>query len=220
VLLTLSRLVMGRTLTVRRPDGDITMKVAEFESRLDVFRLAVGRLDDIRLTVSDISWETTGFERATVRLRNVQLLPGAPPVVVAAPVEVSLDVPTSALEHLLLAAAPKVGGQIGPDGVARMHWARRPAMGHVEVDAELDGEVLRLKPRAVTVGRRRWALPARTPARRVRLPLLPHGLTLTKVEFEPGLLRISGTMPQWRLPVSRRRLEDLLDAIVGQLLRY
>jgi hypothetical protein len=219
VLLTLSRLVQGRTLTVRRPEGDITMKVAEFESRLDVLRLAVGRLADIRLTLSDISWETTGFERATVRLHNVQLLPGAPPVVVAAPVEVSLDVPASALEQLFLLAAPRLGGHIGPDGVARMHWARRPALGHVEVDAELDAEVLRLKPRAITVGRRRWALPAGTPARRVRLPLLPHGLTLTDVEFGPGLLRISGTMPQWRLPVSRRRLEDLLDAIVGQLLR-
>jgi hypothetical protein len=109
VLLSLRGLVKGRTLTVRRPDGDITMTVADFESRLDVLRLAVGRLDDIRLTLTDIAWETTGFERAVVRLRNVQLLPGAPPVVVAAPVEVSLDVPASALEHLFLLAAPKVG---------------------------------------------------------------------------------------------------------------
>jgi hypothetical protein len=204
VLLSLLRLVVGRTLTVRQRDGDITMTVAKVESRLDVLRLAVGRLDDIRLTLTDISWETTGFERAVVVLRNVQLLAGAPPVVMAGPVEVSLEVPASALDHLFLLATPRVGGHIGADGVARVHWARRPTMGHVEVDAALDGSALLLKARAVTFGQRRWALPARTPAYRVRLPLLPHGLALTDVEFEPGLLRVSGTLPHWRLAVSRR----------------
>jgi hypothetical protein len=44
----------------------------------------------------------------------------------------------------------------------------------------------------------------------VRLPLLPHGLQLTDVEFEPGLLRVHGTLPEWRMAVSRRRLEDLI----------
>jgi hypothetical protein len=204
VLLSLLRLLVGRTVTIRQDDGDITMTVTKVESRLDVLRLAVGRLDDIRLTLTDINWETTGFERAVVLLRNVQLRPGTPPVVVAAPVEVSLDVPASALDHLFLLATPRVGGHIDADGVARVHWARRPAMGQVEVDAELDGSALVLKARAVTFGRRRWALPARTPAYRVRLPLLPHGLSLTDVEFEPGLLRISGTLPHWRLAVSRR----------------
>jgi hypothetical protein len=216
LLLTVRRLAVGRAVTVHLDAGDVTMTVTEMESRLDVRKIAVGQLDDVRLVTTDITWATSRFERAEAILHDVRLLPGTPPVVVAAPVELSLDIPTSALEHLLLLAAPRLTGHVGADGVARLHWARRPAMGHVEVDATLDGAALYLKGRGLTLRGHRWRLPPWTPAYRFRLPLLPHGLVLTDVEFEPELLRVRGTLPQWRIELSRRRLEDLLDGIVGQ----
>lgn len=216
LLLTIRRLVVGRTVTVRLESGTITMTVTEFDSRLDVRRLAVGALDDVRLVATDITWEASRFERAEVLLHNVRLTPSA--LVVAGPVEVSLDVPTSALEHLFLLATPRLAGHVGADGVARLHWARRPAMGHVEIDAELDGAALFLKGRAMAFGRRhrRWKLPGWTPAYRVDLPPLPHGLALTDVDFEPELLRVRGMVPEWRMEITRQRLEDLFDEIVGQ----
>jgi hypothetical protein len=196
-------LVVGRTVTIRLDSGDVTMTVAQIDARPDVRRLAVGHLDDVTVTVTDIIWGTSRFDRASWVLHNVRLLPGAPPVIVAAPVDVTLDVPTSALEHLFPQANPRLAGQVGPDGVVRLHWGRRPVMGQVEVDAELDGAELVLTARAVTFRRGRWRLPGWTPSYRVRLPLLPHGLELTGVEFEPELLRVRGTVPRWKMPIFR-----------------
>ena len=213
---TVRRLVVGRRVTVRLERGDLQMTVTEFSSRLDPRGLAVGQLDDVRITANDITWETNVFDHATARLRNVHIRPGAPPVVVAAPVELTLDIPADTLDELFLVATPRFVGEVGDDGAARVYWGRRPGWGHVEVDADLDGSVLLLKPRAFSVGGRRWRLPVRTPAHRVTLPELPHGLQLTGVRFEPGLLRLHGTLPEWHLEISRRRLEVLLYQLSTQ----
>jgi hypothetical protein len=210
LFMTVRRLVVGRQVTVRLDRGDLKMTVTEFESSLDPGRLAVGQLDDVRISANDISWDASGFEHATALLHNVHVRPGTPPVVVAAPVELSLDVPAETVVELFLLATGRFVGELGDDGAARVYWSRRPAWGHVEVDAELDGSALALRPRALTLRRRRWALPVRTPAYRLRLPELPHGLQLTDVRLEPGLLRLTGTLPEWRIEISRRRLEVLL----------
>src|SRR3984957_12153470 len=53
---TVRRMVVGRRLAVRLDDGDLTLTVTEFDSRLDVRRLSVGQLNDVRLAARDISW--------------------------------------------------------------------------------------------------------------------------------------------------------------------
>ena len=133
-------------------------------------------------------------------------------MLVATPIQLALDVPAATFEDLLAGTGkPKsFRGEVGADGIARVHWTRRPDWGNVEIDAELDGSVLVLRPRAVMLGAQRWALPARTPGRRVRLPELPHGLQLTDVWFAPGLLRLSAILPHWQIEISRRRAEVLL----------
>src|SRR6516165_9708744 len=62
LFMTVKRLVVGRTLTVRLDSGNITLTVTEFDSRLDVRRLAVGRLNDVRLAASGIRWDERYFE--------------------------------------------------------------------------------------------------------------------------------------------------------------
>ncbi len=206
---TVRRLVVGRRLTVRVDDGVLTMTITRFRSRLDLRGLSGARLNEVRLAATDLRWDGHRMDRASVVLHDVYITPTAPPVLVAAPVELTVDVPAPALEALFGWAAPRLGGDVGPDGVARLHLAKRRGSGHVEVDARLDGSTLWVKPRAV-VRRRRWALPARTPSYPVRLPDLPHGLQLTTVEFAPGLVRLTGTMPQWRMDVPRTRLDDVI----------
>jgi hypothetical protein len=211
VFVALRRLVVGRRVTVHADGGPITLTVSQVEARLDLRRLSVGQLEDVRVSATDINWRSSRFDLASAVLRNVHLRPGARPTVVAAPVHLTLDVPTEALDDLFPMMVPRFAGTVGDDGVARVRFAGRPGLGHVEVDAELDGSTLLLKPRAVTVRRRRWMLPVRTPAYRIRLPDLPHGLQLTEVCFEPGLLRLSGALPEWRMELSRRHLEHLLE---------
>jgi hypothetical protein len=53
----------------------------------------------------------------------------------------------------------------------------------------------------------------RTPAYPVRLPELPHGLVLTGISFAPGLVCMSGILPEWRMVVPRKRLEDILNQL-------
>lgn len=213
LFMTMRRLVVGRRLTVRLDDGDLSMTVTKFDSRLDVRGLSVGQLNDVTLTARDIRWGTSSFEHGTVVLHNVHIRPTAPPVLVAAPVDLTLEVPTQALDDLFVSAAPRLRAEIGTDGVARLHMAHRRWMGDVEVEAKLDGSALWLRPRRVRIGGSRWRLPARTPAYRVRLPEFAHGLQLTGVEFSPGAVRLTGTLPEWRTELPRSRLEDIVTQL-------
>lgn len=213
LFVTMRRLVVGRQLTVRLEDGDLTMTVSEFDSRLDVRGLSVGQLSDVTLVAHNIRWRTSSFDHATVVLHNVHMKPSSPPVLVAAPVDLTLEVSAPALEDLFCWVAPRLRGEIGADGVARLHMARRPRLGHVEVETRLDGSTLWLSPRGVTIGSSRWRLPPRTPAYPVRLPEFAHGLQLTGIAFAPGVVRLTGTLPEWRTELPRKRLENIITQL-------
>ena len=217
LFMTVRRLAVGRRLAVRLEDGDLTLTVTEFDSRLDVRGLSVGQLNDVRLAARDIRWGDSVFDHATAVLHNVHMKPTAPPTLVAAPVELTLEVPAPVLDDLFQWAAPRLSGEVGLDGIARLRLARRPMLGNVEVDAQLDGSTLWLKPRGLVFRESRWRLPSRTPAYPVRLPDLPHGLILTSISFAPGVVRLSGMLPEWRMDVPRKRLEDIINqlSVVG-----
>jgi hypothetical protein len=205
VFLTLRRLVEGRRVAVHVDESLLTLTITRLRSRLDLRGLSIAQLNDIRVVARDLRWRGHRVEHASVVLRNVRIRPSVPPVLVAAPVELTVEVPAPALDDLLRWAAPRLSGDVGQDGVARLHLAKRRGSGHVEVEASLDGATLVVRPRAV-VRRRRWALPARTPSYRVRLPDLPRGLELTSIEFAPGLVRLTGVLPEWQMDVPRTLL--------------
>ncbi|OBK78772.1 LmeA family phospholipid-binding protein [Mycobacterium sp. 1274761.0] len=210
LLLTLRRMVVGRELSVRLDEGDITLTVTEFDSRVDVRGLTVGQLSDVRLAARDIRWDTNRLDRATAVLHNVQLRPSA---LVAAPVDLTVELPAETLDDLFRLVAPRLVGEIDQDGIARLRLARRPSLGHLEVDAHLDDSTLWLKPRALVLRRKRLRLPPRTPAYRVQLPDLPHGLRLTDISFQPDTLCLAGTLTEWRIDAPRTRLEDVINQL-------
>ncbi|OBA94722.1 hypothetical protein A5662_19295 [Mycobacteriaceae bacterium 1482268.1] len=217
IFMTLRRLVVGRELSVRLDEGDITLTVTEFDSRLDMRGLAVGQLSDVRLAARDIHWDTNRLDRAAAVLHNVHLRPSVPPVLVAAPVDLTVELPADALDDLFRLVAPRLVGEVDQDGVARLRLARRPSLGHLEVDARLDGSTLWLKPRILVLRRKRLRLPARTPAYAVHLPELPHGLQLTDISFQPDTLCLAGTLQEWRIDAPRT-LEDVIAqlSVVGR----
>src|SRR4051812_27403515 len=173
LFMTLRRLVVGRELTVRLDGGDITLTVTEFDSRLDVRGLAVGQLSDVRLAACDIRWDENKLDRATAVLHNVHLRPSAPPVLIAAPVDLTVELATDTLDDLFRLAAPRLAGEIGEDGVARLRLARRPGPGHPEGGAPLEGAPPGAQPRGVELGRQRMPVPRRTPAYPPHPPGLP-----------------------------------------------
>lgn len=210
---TVRRLVLRRPLRVPLESGELRLTVTDLDSQLDVRALSVGQLSDVRVVARDIHWPQGRFERATVRAHNVHVRPTVPPVLVAAPVDLTVEVPADTLDALFRWAAPRLSGHVGDDGVARLRWAGRPEAGHLEVHARLDGTTLWLQPHTIGRRGRRWTLPARTPAYPVRLPDLGHGLRITDIEFAPGSVLVSGTLPQWRMDLSRTRLEDIVDQL-------
>jgi hypothetical protein len=210
---TFQQLLIGKRITVQMGNTDVTLTVTELDSELESGSLAVGQLGEVRVAACDIEWDDNRLEAAVAVLHNVHIRPGVPPVVVAAPIELSTTVPGELFDDVLNQAAPQLRAQLREDGSARLQWARRPTWGSLEVDAEVVGTTLWLRPRALLAGNRRWKLPARTPARPVPLPDLPHGLLVTGVTLGSDTLQLSALLPEWRMEVPLKYLEDLIGRL-------
>lgn len=213
LFLALQQLLVGKQVTVRIGDHDVTLTVTELESELDPQGLPVGQLGLVRVAAQDIRWDDNRLQSAVAVMRNVHIRPGVPPLVVAAPTELTTELPKDLFDDVLEQAAPQLRSESGMDGTARLRWARRPGWGGLEVDADVVGTTLWLRPRAVVTKQRRWKLPARTPAYQVPLPELPHGLMITGVEMAAESLHLSGLLPEWRMELPLRALEEALTQL-------
>ena len=88
---TLQQLLIGKRVTVRMGDHDVMLTVTELDSELEPRGLAVGQLGEVRVAARDIDWDQQHLQHAEAVLRNVHIRPGVPPLVIAAPVELSTD---------------------------------------------------------------------------------------------------------------------------------
>jgi hypothetical protein len=210
---TLQQLLVGKRVTIRMGDHDVTLTVTELDSELEPRGLAVGQLGEVRVAARDIEWGQQRLRRAVAVLRNAHIRPGVPPLVVAAPVELSTALPAEIFDEMVRQAAPQLHAQLRADSTARLHWVRRPGWGSLEVDVNVVGTTLWVRPRALLTGQRRWKLPKRTPAHPVPLPELPHGLLVTGVSLGVDSLEISGLLPEWRMELPLRHLEDVISQL-------
>ena len=210
---TLQQLLVGKRITIRMGDHDVTLTVTELDSELEPRALAVGQLGEVRVAARDIEWGQQRLQRAVAVLRNVHIRPGVPPLVVAAPVELSTALPAEIFDEMVRQAAPQLHAQLRADSTAQLHWVRRPGWGSLEVDVNVVGTTLWVRPRALLTGQRRWKLPKRTPAHPVPLPELPHGLLVSGVSLGVDSLEISGLLPEWRMELPLRHLEDVISQL-------
>jgi hypothetical protein len=210
---TLQQLLVGKRVTIGMGDHDVTLTVTELDSELEPRALAVGQLGEVRVAARDIEWGQQRLQRAVAVLRNVHIRPGVPPLVVAAPVELSTALPAEIFDEMVRQAAPQLHAQLRADSTAQLHWVRRPGWGSLEVDVNVVGTTLWVRPRALLTGQRRWKLPKRTPAHPVPLPELPHGLLVSGVSLGVDSLEISGLLPEWRMELPLRHLEDVISQL-------
>ncbi|CFQ69821.1 hypothetical protein AL79_03178 [Mycobacterium tuberculosis TKK_03_0156] len=156
---TLQQLLIGKEVTVRIGDHDVVLTVTELDSALEPQGLAVGQLGEVRVAARGISWDQHHLHSAVAVLRNVHIRPGVPPLVIAAPVELSSALPTEIFDDVLRQATPQLRGELSESGAARLRWARRPDWGGLEVDVDVAGTTsqttLWLRPRTVITGQRR-----------------------------------------------------------------
>lgn len=213
LFMTLQHLLVGKELTVRMKENDLELTVTEFDSPLDPRELAAGQFGEVRFGAKDVRWDEHCFDDLTAVLSNVHVRPGVPPVLVAAPVQLSATLSAESLFELVDRAVPAIRGELRDDGSVHLMWSRTPGFGSLEVDVEAVGNTLWLKPRAVTTGRKRWSLPSRAPSYPLPLPNLPQGLLLTSVEFDDGHLKLAGLLPQWRMEMPLGWLEDIVTTL-------
>jgi hypothetical protein len=210
---TLQQLLIGKRVTIRIGDLDVTLTVTELDSELEPRGLAVGQLGEVRVAACDIEWGQQRLQRAVAVLRNVHIRPGVPPLAVAAPVELSTALPAEIFDDMVRHAAPQLHAQLNADRTAQLHWVRRPGWGSLEVDVDVVGTTLWVRPRTLVTGQRRWKLPKRTPAHPVPLPDLPHGLLVTGVSLGVDSLEISALLPEWRMELPLRHLEEVISQL-------
>lgn len=215
----LQQLLIGKRVTIRMGDHDVTLTVTELDSELEPRGLAVGQLGEVRVAACNIEWgphSQQHLSHAVAVLRNMHIRPGVPPLAIAAPVELSTALPAKIFDDMLRQAAPQLHAQLNADRTAQLHWARRPGWGSLEVDVDVVGTTLWVRPRALVTGltgQRRWKLPGRTPSHPVPLPDLPHGMLVTGVTLGVDSLHISALLPEWRMDLPLRHLEDVISQL-------
>jgi hypothetical protein len=206
-------LLVGRTFTVRTSGASVRLTLAELEAKLEPAALSVGQLGDVRIVADDLTWAGYRIERAVAVARNVHVRPAALPVLVAAPIELTVTVSAATVDALVQRRVPWLSAGMEQTGVSTVRWRRRPGLGHAEINVDPDGLTLWVRLRAVNTRGRRWPVPARLPAYPIRLRQLPSGLRLTRIEPGPGVLHLHGILPEWRKPMPTGRLNDLLRQV-------
>ena len=109
---TLQQLLIGKEVTVRIGNQDVVLTVTELDSALEPRGLAVGQLGEVRVAARDIRWDQHHLQRAVAVLRNVHIRPGVPPVLVAAPTELSSALPTEIFDTVLHQSAPRLRSEL------------------------------------------------------------------------------------------------------------
>jgi hypothetical protein len=202
--------LVDRPTTFRLGDSEIRMVLTELVVDPDPLGAAIGQFDDLRLAARDAEIDGARIDGLRIVARNVHLRPSPQVMLVAAPVELEATIDQRNLDGWFGDVSPPVHVQIDDDAVARVRLVSRPGLGHLEVDPQIQGDVLRLAPRSLVARGRRLDLVSRLPPLTVSLPRLPRGLRIVGLTVGPHEVRVRGVIDQWREPLSVSQLRDFL----------
>ena len=149
------------------------------------------------------------IDRVDVRARGVRFVPGLPPWVRAADVEVGATIEQGDIDAWTRSAALPVRLRFRPDGVAARAGIARVRLAEVVIDLAIDGRRLRLVPRRAEM----LGVSMRNPSTellRVVLPLppLPAGVELLRLTPEDGTAQVWFRAPL-NQPLTPKALSDL-----------
>jgi len=213
LLETTRRHLMGRRFTIRTNTVDLTLTLTELDARLDPIAVAVGQFDDVRIAAENVRWGQHRIVRATALAHNVHARPAVALQLVAAPVELVVTLDATMVSAVVERHVQWLIADIDTHSVATLRLRRHPKLGRVEIDVVADGTTLWCRPKALHWRGWRWMIPAWLPAYPVRLPPLPTGLQLLRLELGSGVVTLHGLLSVWRAAVPAGRLNDLLGQV-------
>ena len=212
VYTTIRRLIVGRDLTIRTAHTSLELTVTELDAQPHPRAMSIGQFGDVTAVARNVAYGRYRLPKVDAVLHNVHFRPGSPTQLVAAPVELTAEVPNTVLAALLSTVTPRVRAAVDENGIGRIWWARQERIGHLEVDATIVGATLTLRPQALVVRGRRWSLPRWLPRHSVALPAL-QGMLLTNIELQPGAVVLSTRLPAWKYDVPPTQWENVLAQV-------
>jgi hypothetical protein len=155
-----------------------------------------GQLDAVRVVMGGVTVAGLRIGRVDVRARRVRLVPGLPPLVRAAGVEVGATIDQVAADAWTRSASLPLRFRFRPDGVATRAGIGRVRLGEVVIDLAVEGQRLRLVPRRAEM----LGVTMRNPSTdllRLVLPLppLPAGAQLMRLTPDEGSAEVWFSVP-------------------------
>lgn len=210
VLRFASEQLLGRRITATVDGAEVAMTLTRLDHEIDSFRLASGRLGNVRVVMEDVSWPETPLKSLVVVAHDVRFRSLPTPNIKPASVEIEITVSAEVLAKFVAEARPGVLIEPGPSGLLEVRWARHPRWGRLELEPLVEGAKIRLLPRSLFIAGRRFKPPRRITPIELELPELPPGLRLTAIEPRGDELVGHALAEQWPDKLSRIPLADLL----------
>lgn len=173
-----------------------------------------GRFDRVSVETGDVRVGQLALERIAVRADDVALVPALPPRVETGPITFGATVGQDAVDSWTKSVALPLRIRFRPGAIVTRTGLAGLKMGEMEVDLAVEGRLLRLLPRRISV----LGVELTTPSVfRTALPLppLPRGFRLSEIAPHERRLDLSGTVAGIREPITLDNLRRVTAAIPG-----
>ena len=196
--------VVGRELTMRVGDADVTLTPTEIDAEIDPVGLALGQVPRVRIAARDVTWPGTPVHELAIVADDLRFQSIPSPSVLVGDVDVRITLTADVVKAKVAEVQPNLVVDIGDDSVMRVRWAPRRTWGHLEVEPVVVDQGVHLCPKVLQLGGMRLRAVERLRPTVVELPDLPRGLRLTGVELGAGHLVLRGETEQWhqRIPLT------------------
>jgi len=193
--------LVGRPVVIGAGAGRVAFTLSSLVATVGHLAAASGQADDVSLSAENVEFRTYQFASVSAHLYNVHTRFRAKPLLVSAPVDVSLTISGERLTRVLADHLRAVRFEISDAGRMLVRPARRPHWLYVAVVPGVEKGTLVVRPtgwgRRGRLRRFRWKVIP------VRLNLaLPDGVRITAVEVRPNLLEVHLRVDEWKLDLS------------------
>lgn len=190
--------LVGRPVVVGTGESRVAFTLSSLQARVGHLAAAAGQADDVELSAEKVEWRSYRFASVSARLRNVHTRVRTRPVLVSAPVDVSLVMTGDELSALLAKIVPALAFEVDDSGRMFVRRARRPHWGYLEVRPAVDPGGLVLRPTGVGRGGRLWRFRRQIAPVRPKVGL-PDGVRFTGVTLHASRLEVHLRVDEWRL---------------------
>ncbi len=190
--------LVGRPAAVGKGARRVAFTLSSLEASVGHMAAAAGQADGVSLSAENVEFRSYQFVSVSARLSNVHTRMRARPVLVSAPIDVSLTMTSEQLSAWLANLVPGVAVEIDDAGRLFVRRAGRPHWGYVEVRPAVEKGGLVVRPTAIGRGERLWRLKRQLVPARPEVPL-PDWVRITGVDLHPDRLEVHLRVDEWRL---------------------